>query len=281
MSSLFILLVLPLIAFGSEFVLVSVYPFYDVVRELSGGRFRVEVLIPPRADYHLYELSSREVIKLSKAKVVFVSGIPLGGWEEKVEKIAGDRAVPLAKNLKLRRYDGHGEARYDPHLWLSPKRMLGVARNAYEGLVKHDPEGKELYNENFARLLSKLKSLDREFERAFKNCRYRVLPVVHPALSYLAEDYGLNQLSIGRGGVHGGVSPRELASFLKNMRKLGIDFVFSVYGSRSKVADVLEKEYGLRVYRLNVKIIPLPHRRDYFSIMRYNLKVLREALECM
>ncbi|WP_457600967.1 metal ABC transporter substrate-binding protein [Hydrogenivirga sp.] len=280
MSRLFLLFLVPLLCFSGEFVLVSVYPFYDVVSGIARGRFTTEVLIPPTADYHMYELSSREVIKIARARMVFVSGVPLGGWENKVEELAGERVVKLSSEVELKRIGEHGEVRFDPHLWLSPKRMLRVAENALRGFVVKDPSGDEEYRKNFERVRRKLSELDLEYERGLRNCRFRVLPTPHPALSYLAEDYGLKQLSMGSGGIHGDLSPRELSEFIREIKSLGVDFIFGVYGSPSKLTGVLSREYGLKVYELNVKIIPTRYGRDYFSIMRHNLEVLRKALRC-
>ena len=277
MRSLLLLLLAPVISLAAEVVIVSVYPFYDVVKELSAGRFDTEVLIPPRADYHLYELSTREILKIHRAKLIFVSGVPLGGWERKVEALGGDKVVRLAEGLVVKTEEG---IRIDPHLWLSPRRMVGVARNAYEALSEREPESRELFTKNYKEVLKKLKELDGEYRNALKSCKFKVLPIIHPALGYLARDYGLKQLSIGSGDVHGGVSPKELARFVANIKELGIDFIFGIYGVRSKYTDILAEEHGLKVFRINVKIIPSEHGKDYFSIMRYNLGILREALRC-
>ncbi|RLJ70767.1 zinc transport system substrate-binding protein [Hydrogenivirga caldilitoris] len=281
MRFLLVLILIPLITTAKEFVLVSVYPFYDVLKELSGDRFRVEVLIPPKADYHLYELSSKEIKKISQARLVFVSGIPLGGWERKVEEISGNRAFKLAEGIELKSSGEHGGVKTDPHIWLSPKRMMLVAENAYKAFVKLEPDKEDIYRENLRKVLDKLKELDRDYRENLKSCKHRVIPIPHPALGYLAQDYGLSQLSIGSGDVHGDISPIELSRFISEVKEKGINFMFEIYGARSKYADVFTKEYNLRIYRLNVKIIPSEHGKDYFSIMRYNLKVLREALECM
>lgn len=276
-----LLLLLISVVFSSPKAVVSVYPFYDVVREVGKGKFETEVLLPPRADYHFYELSASDMIKLARAKIVFVSGIPLGGWERKVEEVAGNRAYRLSKGIDLLYYKEHRNLGKDSHIWLSPKRMKIVARNAYEGFLSVDAEGRKTFERNLEEVNKRLEELDWEFKRLLSSCRLRVLPVVHPALGYLAKDYGLEQISLTGGDVHGGVSPRELMEFLKELKRKRIDFVFTVLGSRSKLAELLSREYGLRVFEINVKIVPTESSKDYFSIMRENLKILKEALRCM
>jgi len=49
------------------------------------------VLVPPRADYHLYELTPKDLLKLARSELLFVSGVPLGGWETKAEEVFGGK----------------------------------------------------------------------------------------------------------------------------------------------------------------------------------------------
>ena len=277
MIPLLVLLIVSL-SFSMESALVSVYPFYDVIREIGKGRFRVEVLIPPRADYHHYELTPGDILKVSRASVVFVSGVPLGGWEKKVEELSREKAVSLSKGIRLINLGRIGR---DPHVWISPRRMRIVARNAYEGLLKADPEGREIFKRNLERVLKKLDRLDRIYSDTLSRCRIRILPVLHPSLGYIAEDYGLEQIYLPAGHVHGGISPRELLGFVRELEERGVDFIIAVKGSPSKAARVLGSEHGFRVYEINAKIIPAEEEDDYFSIMESNLSVLREALRCM
>ncbi|MDQ7081892.1 MAG: metal ABC transporter substrate-binding protein [Aquificota bacterium] len=203
----------------------------------------------------------------------------LGGWERKVESIAKNKVVRLAKGTEHDEEHGKEHLRHDPHLWMSPKRMLSVARNVFKGFVRYDPSREELYRKNLKKVLKKIEKLHREYERTLKNCRYKVLPVVHPSLSHLARDYGLEEIPIGYGSAHGGISPGNLYRFEDDLDP-GVDYVFDIYRFRTKIAEVLGREQGFRIYTLNVKIVPHGNYRDYFSIMEENLEVLRKALKC-
>ena len=266
------------LSYSKDLTLVSVYPFYDVVKHIGESRFDTEVLIPPKADYHHYELSVSDILKVSKAEIVFVSGVPLGGWERKIEEISKGKVIRLSEGIELIRMGSIG---VDPHIWLSPKRMASVAKKAYEGFVSTDPERKETLRRNLREVLEKLEDLDRLYSSTLARCRVRVLPVVHPALGYLAKDYGLEQVYLSGGHVHGGISPKEMLRFVKEIESRGLDFVLTIYGQPSKIASILRSEYGIKTYEINVKIIPMDGNVDYFSIMEYNLSVLREALRCM
>jgi len=69
--------------------------------------------------------------------------------------------------------------------------------------------------------------------------------------------------------------------FVKEIEGRGLDFVLTIYGKPSKIVKILRSEYGIKTYEINVKIIPMDGKSNYFSIMEYNLSVLRGALRCM
>ena len=174
-----------------------------------------------------------------------------------------------------------GSIGVDPHVWLSPKRMKRIARRVYRGFVGVDPKGERIFRNNLKELIEKLEELDDLYSSTLANCKIRVLPVVHPALGYLAKDYNLEQVYISGGHVHGGLSPKNILKFTKEVEKRGLNFVFTIYGAPSKITELLEREYKIRTYEINVKIIPTEEGTDYFSIMKHNLSVLKKALRCM
>ncbi len=257
-------------SFGGK-VAVSIFPFYDLVREIAGKEFTVEVVVPPKADYHVYELTAKDLLKLHKADIVFISGIPLGYWEEKIEKIAGERAVRLVKNPKLN----------DPHIWLSPKEMIRIAKIVADTFEREDPERKEIYRERLKRVVNILKSLDREYSEGLKNCKFRILATVHRSLSYIAKDYKLREISLSFKDIHSDISPHSILLFVKEIKKRGISHLIVPLGEKYKVAEVLSKKYNLKVYEINIKIIPTIQSSDYFSVMLENLKKFKEILQCM
>ena len=278
MWKVLLILILPFLAFSKDLLLVSVYPFYDVVKGIAGESFKVETLMPPNADYHLYEVTPEDVLKIAKAKVVFLSGIPLGGWEHKIERIALHKAVKLSEGIKIIRDNERG--RNDPHLWMSPRVMKRIALNVFRKLKTMYPHKAEYLEKNYIDTVHKLRELDSQYMEVLSRCKFRVVPLSHPTLGYLARDYGLEQFSLSLGSVHGGFYPKEISKLVHLLQERGVDFFFEIYGEESKLGSILKARYGLKVYSINAKIIPTSRYRDYFSIMEHNLSVLREALRC-
>ncbi|GAB6065112.1 zinc ABC transporter substrate-binding protein [Aquifex pyrophilus] len=277
MRKFFILLFILSFTFGKDLILVSIFPFYDVVKDISGRDFRVDTLVPPKADYHTYELSPRELIKLYVAKVFFVSGVPLGEWEVKASKITKARVFSLSEGIELLYY-GHEELGKDPHFWVSPKRMIKVAENVRNALKSVYPE--KNFEDNYKAVYEKLLKIHESYEKTLSRCEIKTFGAVHPAFGYLAKDYGLKQIVLKEEHGHGEISPRELKKLLREVRKKRIKVILIPEGAHSKLADILKREYGVEVYEVNVKIIPKEDKDNYYEIMEENLKVLRKALRC-
>jgi zinc transport system substrate-binding protein len=260
-----LLLLVVSLSLGRELLVVSIHPFRQIVEDIAGERFKVEVLVPPSADYHAYELKPQQILLVAKARAVLVTGVPVGGWERKLEEMAGDKVYRLVE----------GGGLGDPHLWMSPRRMIRIADRVLRILEDIEPSGKEVFRINHSRLVEKLTALDEEFSRTLRNCRRPYLPETHPSLRYLASDYGLAHIPLTTGGHHGEVLPGSLADFIRSLRERGVDFFLDTEGEGSGLSRVLE-EAGLRRYTLNVRVLG----GDYFSAMRRNLEVLKEALGC-
>ncbi|HIP42863.1 MAG TPA: hypothetical protein EYG91_02950 [Aquifex aeolicus] len=277
MKILISLMLLFVFSFAKDLILVSIYPFYDVVKEISGDDFRVENLVPPKADYHMYELTPRDLIKLYVAKVLFVSGIPLGEWERKLERITKARVFYLSRDIDILFY-GHKELGKDPHFWVSPKRMLLVAENVKKSLEEIYPN--KSFEEGYKNAYRKLKELHEAYIKTLSTCKYRSFGALHPAFGYLALDYNLKQIVLKEGHSHGDISPGELKKLMRKIKKEKIKAVLIPKGFHSKVARILREDYGISVYEINIKIIPEKEGDNYYSIMDRNLRVLKKALKC-
>ncbi len=256
-----ILFLLFSVSFGRDLLLVSVQPFLWTVREIAGDRFEVEVIAPPKADYHTYELKPKDLIKVAKAKVVFVTGFPLGGWERRIEELAKEKVYKL-----------YTERPEDPHLWMSPRRMIRVAERVYRVLSGVEPEGSETFKRNYERVKEELRNLDLKFSRVLESCTSRLLPETHTSLTLLAKDYKLKHIPLSTGGHHGDLLPGRFARFMKVLKEKGLDYVFAP--QMSGLAEKLERE-KIKVFLLDVRMFG-----DYPAVMERNLKVIGEALGC-
>jgi manganese/zinc/iron transport system substrate-binding protein len=136
----------------------------DLVRQVGGERVEVEQLMGPGVDPHLYKPTSTDAARLSKADVIFYSGLMLEGrMGDLFAKLArsAKRVYPTTESVpeelltEPKEFAGH----YDPHIWFDVSMWAQTVPTIVKGLSEVDPDGKTIYENNGAALIDRLNKL--------------------------------------------------------------------------------------------------------------------------
>jgi zinc transport system substrate-binding protein len=255
----------------------SVYPTLSqledeelVVAEQTGGK-RVEVtnLTPAGAEPHDLEVSPDDVARLRSADLVLLLG---RGFQPQIEEAAGSGRQVLrlldTEGLRVLPDD-------DPHVWLDPLRYALIVQQIGSALDARPAA---------ARLVTRLRALDREFRRGLASCRRRQIVTSHEAFAYLAQRYRLNQTAITGLNPEAEPAPRELQRVVDAVRATGATTIFTETLVSRRLAQTVARETGARTAVLNPIEGLTPEEAqaggDYFSLMRSNLAALRRGLGC-
>lgn len=165
---------------------------------------------------------------------------------------------------------GHLHAGEDPHVWLSPRLAKVLAANVAEGLARVDPAHADDYRARALGLAADLDSLDAELAATLAPVRGRDLLVYHPFYGYLADAYGLRQVSIEIGGFKPG--SKYLTQVVKRARADGGKAVFVQEGAATASAETVAREIGARVVTLD------PMSRDYVNNLRTMAVRIRDGI---
>ena len=277
-------------------VLGSFYPMAWVAERVAGSAASVTTLTKPGTEPHDLELSPRQVVSVAEADlVVYIKGLQ-PAVDQAVGQHAKDKAVDGASVVKTLpanaeetggehadEHDEHGDEHggHDPHLWLDPSRLATVATAVGDRLAKADPERADAYRSNARTLAAGLNALDGQFKAGLQACAHKTMVTSHSAFAYLADRYGLTQVSIAGVDPESEPSPARLAALATDIRRTGATTVFTETLVSPKVAQTLAREARVRTATLDpVEGLPAGSKDDYFSVMRRNLQTLRTALEC-
>ncbi|SEG60290.1 zinc transport system substrate-binding protein [Thermomonospora echinospora] len=275
-------------------VAAAFYPMAWLSERVGGSEVSVDTLTKPGAEPHDLELTPRQIADLGESDlVVYVKGLQ-PAVDKAVREHAGDHALDAAATVRTlpppaegehahEEGDGHGheETSYDPHVWLDPSRMATIATALGERLAKTDPAHAGTYRANAKTLAGQLTALDEEFRTGLDGCKRRAMVTAHAAFGYLADRYGLEQVSVAGIDPAAEPSPGRLAELTHEIRENGATTVFTETLVSPKVAQALAREAGVRTATLDpVEGLADGSRGDYLSIMRQNLRTLRTALEC-
>lgn len=184
-------------------VLATIAMIGDVVREIGAERTRVEVLMGPGVDPHLYKATREDVAKMLRADVIFYNGLVLEGkMSDAFVRVARTgkpvyAVTELLPEEELIEPEGT-DGLYDPHVWMDPRAWSRAAELIAEKLIAHDPAGEPAFRRNLAALKTRIAALDAYAERAIATIpeRQRVLVTAHDAFNYFSRRYGIEVLGI-------------------------------------------------------------------------------------
>jgi manganese/zinc/iron transport system substrate-binding protein len=168
----------------------------DAATRIGGPHVRVEGLMGPGVDPHLYRASAGDVRRLARADVVLYNGLHLEAAMGEVLEEMGRRrtTVAIADSLDPDRLLASPDfvGSRDPHVWFDVGLWADAVSQVTRALVVADPEHAAEYEERGAELDRELRELDAWVRRrvAVVPPERRVLVTAHDAFGYFGRAYG-------------------------------------------------------------------------------------------
>jgi zinc transport system substrate-binding protein len=261
-------------------VVTSFYPLQFAAEQIGAGHVKVTSLTRPGAEPHDIELTTRDVASVSKAAVVIYEKGLQAAVDTAVESQGGDRSLDVAPAARLTLRLASGTT--DPHFWLDPQRYSDVAQSISARLSKADPANKADYEKNAKAFQGRLSALSAELTSALAGCRRKDLVTSHAAFGYLAQRFGMRQVAIN--GLSPGQEPNaaDIAVVSGYARANGVKTIYSETLASPAIAATVARESGATLATLDPieGLTDQSSGRDYFEVMRANLKALRAGQGC-
>jgi len=217
---------------------VSILPQRYFVERIAGDFVKVNVMIPPGANPAVSDLSTEQLKALHNSSIYFAVGYlpfelsslyPFLEKQEEVLLVKQSVEMDLEAGSCNHDHDhGHGdgfhEGGFDPHVWMSPRYAGMMARKMLEVLMAKFPEQKVIFEKNYRQFKSEIDSIDQEARRIIPEKKNKTFLIYHPALTYFARDYGMEQISIEDEGKE--PNPAHIKEVIDTCRAKGIKIVF-------------------------------------------------------
>ncbi len=169
----------------------------DAVKHLMGDSVKVEVLMGPGVDPHLYKATQGDITDLNNADVIIYNGLHLEGKMveifEKLSRLKTTIAVgnQLDKRKLINNTDFVGAE--DPHIWFDVALWSEAITRVAKELQQQFPEKEKTITYNLEVYQAELKELD-DFARsqiATISDSQRVMITAHDAFKYFGKAYGM------------------------------------------------------------------------------------------
>lgn len=248
---------------GKTNITVSIMPQKFFIERIAGDDFKINVLIPPGASPETYDPTPRQIGELYNSAAYLKSGyLELEvSW---LTKIAGDipglELVDTSEGVALIEEDSddHHEG-IEPHIWMSARNAMVISTNIRDYFILHFPDKKEQYEANYLTLVREIENLDRNTAKLLEENEVQSFLIYHPALTYYARDYGLEQISIE----HHGKEPSAsfMAQIIELIKEKKISSILVQKQFDKTRAEIIARETGIRIKQID----PL----DYDWIRQY------------
>lgn len=254
---------------GKINVATTIAPLGDFITAVGGDKVEVTVLVPPGAEPHTYEPTPSQMKDVAKADLYIMNGGGLEFWMDKVLQVNKEMLiVDSSRGVKLVNESG-GET--DPHIWISLRNAAIQVNNICTGLIQADPANGDYYLKNRDDYLKTLKALDGEFNQTFAAKKGRIFIAYHPAWTYFARDYNLDQVPILENEKEPG--PKYLGSIIDLARRNNITVIFVEPQYNPKSAEVIAQEIKAKVVALD------PLGPNYLENMQYSGQEIARSLK--
>ena len=266
----------------------------DLVKQVGGDRVAVDQLMGPGVDPHLYKPTSGDAARLSKADVIFYSGLMLEGrMGDLFAKLARagkpvyptTESVPESQLLEPEEFEGH----YDPHLWFDVSLWAQTVPTIIKGLSEVDPSGKDTYEKNGADLLARLAKLDewcKETAAQLPEAK-RILVTSHDAYNYFGRAYGFKVVGLQGVSTVSEAALADMASLVDFIKDQKVKAIFVETSVNPAAIKRVAEDAGVKIGgELFSDAMGEPGEKKggfdvgtYEGMVRYNLTTIVNALK--
>lgn len=281
-------------------VSLSTFSLYESAKAVAGDELDVRSIVPLGSDAHMFSPNPAQAAELSGSALFIYNGAGFESWAEGMKKSlpSSVKVIDMSRYavlLKNERHDGHdtdhtddhegdSHGAYDPHYWLDIDNMITMTQTLESEFSKVLPAKAQLFHQNATAYIADLQKLKSEYATGLSECQNRTLVSNHDAFGYLAHANKLENISVIGLSSDEQPSAKTMANIVTIVKEHRIKTIFFEELINDNVSQTIAREAGVKAVPLqpleNISEDELKSHQNYLSIMRENLKKLREAMEC-
>ncbi|PBI82167.1 metal ABC transporter substrate-binding protein [Rahnella victoriana] len=194
----------------------------DIIQEVGGEHVNVTTLVGPDGDPHSFEPAPKDSKAINASDVVFVSGLGLEGWIDRLVTASGYKGhlVTASEGVDSRKMEEDGKQITDPHAWNSMANGVIYATNVMNALIKADPEDADYFRQRGTAYIEQLQKLDAWAKTEFTGIPQSKRKVLtsHDAFGYFGQEYHVSFMAPVGFSTEAEASASGVASLIKQIK---------------------------------------------------------------
>ena len=257
----------------------------DMVHQVGGDLVHVTSLVGPNGDPHAFEPTPDDARHLKAADIVFVSGLGLEGWMDRLIVASGyqGNTIVASEGIQTLHMEEDGKQITDPHAWNSAANGVIYVRNIAAALSAADPDGAATFKANAERYVVQLTELDQyaRHQVATIPIGKRKVLTTHDAFGYFGHAYGVTFLSPLGYSTESEASAQQVAALIKQINAEHVRAYFFENSNDPRLVEQIAHATAaqpggvLYVEALSQPDGPAP---TYAAMFRYNVDKLTTSM---
>ena len=226
-------------------ITVSIEPLRYLTEQIVGDRFEVVTMVPKGSSPETYEPTARQMADLSES-ILYIKVGELGFERTWMPRLTSNAPHITVVNSSEGITSHIGD---DPHSWMSARNAIIMAHNIYEAVKRIDVKDSVFFRQRLDSLCSVIHATDKYIRQTTAQAHCKSFIIYHPALTYFASDYGLEQLALEEHGRE--PSAAELEQIISTARAKGVKTMFVQREFANRNVDIITNAIGARKVEIN------------------------------
>lgn len=258
----------------------------DMARNVAGDHAEVVSVTKPGAEIHGYEPTPRDILRAVDADLVLWNGLNLELWfEQFLRNLRDVPSVELTAGIDpIAIRGGSYTGKPNPHAWMGLDTAMIYVDNIRDALIQIDPDSADAYTANAeaykAQIRETIEPLRARVAQIPEDQRWLV--TCEGAFSYLARDFGMQELYLWPMNADQNGTPQQVKAVVDGVRANDIPAVFCESTVNTAPAQQVARETGanyggvLYVDSLSTADGPVP---TYLDLLRVTATTVADGLE--
>lgn len=255
-------------------VAVTIFPLYDIVRNVAGDDVQTVLMLPAGAEPHSFDPTPSVVRDVQSAAVVYAIGHGLDSWTEDLTDGSKTPTVVVDRGVRVRASEEGGGS--DPHYWLDVQNAIRITETVREDLAMRFPEHADAFRLRAEAYTNSLAALDARIHDLAEETPNRKLITFHDAWYYFADTYGFTIVGTFEPAPGREPTPRDLSTLLAELKSADLHTMYTEPLFSSAAIDAFVADNDLSTYAIDDIGGTTPETDSYLKLMEHNAETLRK-----
>ncbi len=222
----------------------------DMAANVAGDAAEVVSITKPGAEIHGYQPTPGDLRRAVDADLILWNGLNLELWFEQFLSNLGDiPSVTVSDGIEpIAIASGSYQGKTNPHAWIGADAAMVYVDNIAAAMVDADPDNAAIYTANAAAYKAEIEGVLAPLRAQLSEVEQekRWLVTCEGAFSYLARDFGLQELYLWPMNTDAVGTPQQVRAVIDGVRENDIPVVFCESTVNTAPAEQVARETGAK-----------------------------------